>query len=225
VITVSELWFVVIGSVVAVHGAARAAWSPCGQSMLASLTPLAERARASSWRMTVTAFTVGAIGAGCAGGLFWGFVGSLLPGGSWRAVLVGCVLLAAVTIDGTPLRRRMPVTKRQVNENWMVRYRGWVYGFGYGAQLGLGFITLVACAAIYATFCIELLSGSAVAGAAIGAVFGATKAATLIPTRRVRDSGALMRLHRRLLALEPRSRQAVVAAELLSVAVVVAVLV
>ena len=42
---VSQLLFFVVGAVVAVHGAARAAWSPCGQSMLASLTPVAERAR------------------------------------------------------------------------------------------------------------------------------------------------------------------------------------
>ncbi len=216
----SELWFVLVGCIVAIHGAIRAAWSPCGQSMLASLTPIAERARGSSWRVTTTAFAVGAIAAGTLGGTMLGAVGSLLPGSGWRAPVLLAVLLAALTIDATPLRRRMPLTKRQVNEDWMAHYRGWVYGFGFGAQLGLGFITLVACAAIYATFAIELLSGSIWAGAAIGAVFGASKATTLLPTRHARDPDSLMALHRRLLALEPRAQQAVVAAEIIALVAV-----
>ena len=106
----------------------------------------------------------------------------------------------------------------------MARYRGWVYGVGFGAQLGLGFITLVACAAIYATFTIELLSGAVLTGAAIGAVFGATKAATLVPTRFARDPETLRAVHRRLLALECGSRRAVVAAELVAIAAVAGVL-
>jgi MFS family permease len=217
---VSELWFVLVGCIVAIHGAIRAAWSPCGQSMLASLTPIAERARGSSWRVTTMAFAVGAIAAGTLGGTVLGAVGSLLPGSGWRAPVVLAVLLAALIIDATPLRRRMPLTKRQVNEDWMAHYRGWVYGFGFGAQLGLGFITLVACAAIYATFAIELLSGSIWAGAAIGAVFGASKATTLLPTRHARDPDSLMALHRRLLALEPHAQKAVIAAEILALVAV-----
>ncbi|HEV7941968.1 MAG TPA: hypothetical protein VGP17_04110 [Solirubrobacteraceae bacterium] len=216
----SELWFVLVGCIVAIHGAIRAAWSPCGQSMLASLTPIAERARGSSWRVTTMAFAVGAIAAGTLGGTVLGAVGSLLPGSGWRAPVVLAVLLAALIIDATPLRRRMPLTKRQVNEDWMAHYRGWVYGFGFGAQLGLGFITLVACAAIYATFAIELLSGSIWAGAAIGAVFGASKATTLLPTRHARDPDSLMALHRRLLALEPHAQKAVIAAEILALVAV-----
>ena len=220
----SELAFILVGCVVAIHGAIRAAWSPCGQSMLASLTPIAERARGSSWRITVTAFAVGAIGAGAFGGTVLGAVGSLLPGSAWRAPVVVVVLVAALVVDATSLRRRMPLTKRQVNEDWMTRYRGWVYGFGFGAQLGLGFITLVACAAIYAAFAIELVSGSAAAGAAIGAVFGATKAATLIPTRVARDPQSLTALHRRLLRLEPSAQRAVVIAEVLALVAVAGVL-
>ena len=220
----TELAFVLIGCLVAIHGAIRAAWSPCGQSMLASLTPVAERARGSSWRVTVAAFGVGAIGAGAFGGTLLGAVGSLLPGSGWRAPVVAVVLVAALVIDGTSLRRRMPLTKRQVNEDWLTRYRGWVYGFGFGAQLGLGFITLVACAAIYATFAVEFVGGSAAAGAAIGAVFGATKAATLIPTRAARDPQSLMALHRRLLRLEPGAQRAVVVAEVLALVAVAGVL-
>ena len=156
----SALVFFLVGAIVAIHGAVRAAWSPCGQSMLASLTPVAERARGSSWRVTVTAFGIGAVAAGACGGALLGAAGSLLPGSTWRGPALVAVLCVALTVDATALRRRLPLTKRQVNEDWMTRYRGWVYGLGFGAQLGLGFVTLVACAAIYATFAVELLSGS-----------------------------------------------------------------
>jgi len=222
---VSELGYVIVGATVAILGALRAAWSPCGQSMLASLTPVAERARGSRWTVTVSFFALGAIGAGGAGGVVLGLLGSLLPGGDWRVVALALVLAAAVLIDATSLRRRLPLTKRQVNEDWMVVYRGWVYGVGFGAQLGLGFVTLVACAAIYATFAVELLSGRVLAGAAIGALFGATKALSLLPAAFARDRRSLAALHRRLLALEPVSVRAVIAGELLAAALVVGVLV
>ena len=200
-------------------GAVRAAFSPCGQSMLASLTPYAEATRDSRWTVTAIAFSVGAVCAGALGGLLWGSVGSLLPGGRWREVAAIAVLAVALGIDATPLRTRLPLTRRQVNEDWMVTYRGWVYGVGFGAQLGLGFITLVACAAIYATFAIELLSGSVAAGVLVGAIFGATKAASLLPAGRARDRASLVTLHRRLLAAEPVSVGAVVVAEVAAVAI------
>ena len=36
--------------------------------------------------------------------------------------------------------------RRQVNEDWMARYRGWAYGAGFGLQLGLGVVTIVTTA-------------------------------------------------------------------------------
>ncbi len=220
----TDLGWIGVGAIVAILGALRAAFSPCGQSMLASLTPYAEAARGSRWRITAAAFSVGAVLAGACGGGLWGGLGALLPSGHWRLIAAAAVLAVALLIDATPLRRRLPLTKRQVNEDWMVTYRGWVYGVGFGAQLGLGFITLVACAAIYATFAIEVLSGSLSAGIAIGAVFGATKAASLLPAGRARDRHALVALHRRLMALEPLSVGGVVLAEVAAVAIVVGAL-
>jgi MFS family permease len=216
----SELSWIAVGAIVAVLGALRAAFSPCGQSMLASLTPYAEVARGSRWSITTASFSAGAVMAGALGGLIWGGVGSLLPGGRWHLIAAAIALITALCIDATPLRRRLPLTKRQVNEDWMVTYRGWIYGVGFGAQLGLGFITLVACASIYATFAIELLSGSVVAGIAIGAIFGATKAAALLPAGRAKERHSLLALHRRLLALEQLSIGAVVVAELAAVVIV-----
>ena len=168
----SDLGLVLIGCLLAIIGALRAAWSPCGQSMLASLTPVGERSRGFSWRVTATAYAVGATGGGALTGVVLGTVGSLLPGGpGWRGPALFGALLTALLIDATPLRRRLLRARGQVNEDWMARYRGWVYGFGFGARLGVGFTTLVACAAVYATFVSELLAGSAVVGALIGVTF------------------------------------------------------
>ena len=216
----SELAWIIVGAGVAILGAFRAAFSPCGQSMLASLTPFAESARGNRWTVTALSFSVGAIAAGACAGLMWSALGSLLPAGEWRPIGAAVVLAAAALIDSTPLRRRLPLTKRQVNEDWMATFRGWVYGVGFGAQLGLGFITLVACAAIYATFAIAFLSGSLLAGVVIGATFGATKAASLLPAGLARDRESTVALHRRLLRLEPLSVGAVVVAEVAAVMVV-----
>ncbi|MBO0769407.1 MAG: hypothetical protein J2O48_12050 [Solirubrobacterales bacterium] len=217
-------WFGV-GAAVAVLGAIRATFSPCGQSMLASLTPYAEAGRGNRWRVTASAFSVGAVCAGALGGLFWGSLGSLAPGGSWRLVTALVVLAVALSIDATPLRTRLPLTKRQVNEDWMSTFRGWVYGVGFGAQLGLGFITLVACAAIYATFAVAFLSGSPLIGVCIGAVFGATKAASLLPAGMARTREALVALHQGLIRVEPFSVRAVPVAELAALAVITTALV
>jgi hypothetical protein len=128
-------------------------------------------------------------------------------------------VITALTVDATSLRRRLPLTRRQVNEDWLTRYRGWVYGVGFGAQLGLGFVTLVACGAIYAAMAIEVVSGSAISGAIVGAAFGATKAGTLLPTRAARDPDGLRALHARLLSLEPIARRAVLAGEAVALVV------
>lgn len=214
--------FVIVGCLLAVFGALRAAWSPCGLSMLSSLTPVGERSRGFSWRVTATAYAVGAIAAGTLTGVALGALGSLLPAGAgWRTgTLLGTLILALV-IDASPLRRRFPLARGQVNEDWMARYRGWVYGFGYGARLGVGFTTLVACAAVYATFVSELLAGSPAAGAVIGAVFGTVKALSLLPARAGRDHASLAALHRGLARLDSPAARAVVAGELLACLVVI----
>ncbi len=212
----SETEFTVVACVLAAVGAMRATWSPCGQSMLASLTPVGERSRGFSWRVTATAYAIGAIAGGALTGLALGTAGSLLPGGlGWRGPALLGTLLVALTIDATPLRGRLLRARGQVNEDWMARYRGWVYGFGFGARLGVGFTTLVACAAVYAAFVSELLSGSAAVGALIGVTFGAVKAFALLPARTGRDQPSLHALHRALARWDSPAARAVVAGELI----------
>ncbi len=193
--------------------------------MLASITPLGERGRGASWTVTATAFAIGAIGGGAVSGLVLGAVGSLLPGGAeWRTLALAAVLVIAVLFDATPLRGRLPTTRRQVNEDWLHRYRGWVYGIGFGAQLGVGLATIVSSAAVYAMVACALLCGSAPAGAAIGAAFGAIRALSLLPARSVNDPRALFALHQRFTRLEPTAQRIVVAGELIALAAVIGAL-
>jgi len=188
--------------------------------MLASITPLGERSRGFSWGLTVSAFAIGAVAVGALGGAAGGLVGSLLPAGTWRTALALAVLAVALAVDATPLARRLPTTRRQVNEDWMARYRGWVYGAAFGAQLGAGLATVVTSAAIYAVAAGTVLTGTTWAGAVLGGVFGATRALTLLPAAGARDRSGLMRLHRGLARVEVPARRLVVAAEIIALVIV-----
>ncbi len=190
--------------------------------MLASITPLGERSRGSSWNVTATAFVIGAVVAGGLAGAALGALGSLLPGGAHaRAVALAAVLAAALLFDATPLRRGLPSTRRQVNEDWLGRYRGWVYGIGFGAQLGVGVVTIVTTAMVYAAVACALLCPSVAAGALVGVCFGAVRGLSLLPARRARDPASLVALHRRVQKLERPVRNVTTWLELL---VLVAVL-
>ncbi|HEX7098880.1 MAG TPA: hypothetical protein VF377_06535 [Acidimicrobiia bacterium] len=138
--------------------------------MLTSIHPLGERARDNRWAITVTAYVIGAVAAGTAVGAGLGWLGSLLPGGDWR--WAGAVFVVGVAGLLDLVKIKPPGLKRQVNEDWIGTYRGWVYGGGFGAQLGVGVSTFVVTWGTWATWVLALLSGGWLAGALIGAVFG-----------------------------------------------------
>jgi hypothetical protein len=189
--------------------------------MLASITPLGERSRGFSWKLTASAFAVGSIAAAAAAGAGAGAIGSLLPDTpGWRPVALLIVLAVTVSFDASPLGRWLPTSRRQVNEDWLGRYRGWVYGLGFGAQLGAGIATIVTSAAVYAALVVALLTGSARAGLIIGACGGMVRALTLLPARSAIDRDSLVALHRRLASMELRTRHATRLVELAALAVV-----
>src|SRR4051812_3346416 len=115
--------------------------------MLASITPLGERGRHNRWAITVSAFLLGALGAGGLLGATLGLAGSVLVSGIGiepRLAVLTTALLAAAALDaGLPAA---PGPRRQVDERWLDRYRGWVYGVGYGTQLGAGLATAITSA-------------------------------------------------------------------------------
>jgi hypothetical protein len=159
----------------------------------------------------VTAYVVASTMAGSALGLVLGLAGSLGPGnapsGSGRGWLLAAILALGVAFDLRRTRPTLPTVRRQVNEDWLSRYRGWVYGVGFGAQLGLGVVTIVTASAVYATFGAALLSGSAAAGAAIGGTFGLVRGATVLTARSVRRPDHLAAVDARLRRWEAPSRR------------------
>lgn len=141
--------------------------------MLTSITPLGERGRGNRWAVTTTAYAVGCLVGGATTGLVLGAVGAQLPDLPAAALAAGACLLAAAA-DLAP--GRLPGGHRQVDRAWLDRYRGWVYGAGFGVQLGLGVVTVVTSAATYAVLVLALLTQSAPAGLVVGAVFGLARA-------------------------------------------------
>jgi hypothetical protein len=122
--------------------------------------------------------------------------------GSWlpeRSSAVDALLVVALAVAGAVLdATRVPTIKRQVNEDWLNRYRGWVYGLGFGSQLGFGVVTVVSSAATYVAFALAVLTGSVAAGAAIGFTFGALRGLSLLLVRDIDSPDALRTFHRRL---------------------------
>jgi hypothetical protein len=181
--------------------------------MLTSISPFGERARGQRWGVTVAAYVV----ASTVGGAV---VGALL-GGLGRAALtpldgdhdtVALLVLAVVAVVGLLVDvgaggLRLPGPVRQVDENWLSSYRGWVYGAGYGVQLGAAFTTIVSASITYVAFVCALLANSVVAAMLIGATFGAARSVPQLLTAHVDDPFSLRVLMQRFDAALPRARR------------------
>jgi hypothetical protein len=197
--------------------------------MLASITPLGERGRHGHWTITVTAFLVGALATAAALGAGLGLAGLVLVSGvpAWirLTVLAGALLVAAgidaaslapTGTDGRP--RAVPGPRRQVDERWLDRYRGWVYGVGYGAQLGAGLATVVSSAATYVALLGAFLTADPLQGALVLGVYGAIRGLTPLAAVGVRTPDQLLAFHAGL--QRARGSAAVVATAVLAAAVV-----
>jgi hypothetical protein len=170
--------------------------------MLSSISPLGERARRSRWGLTVSAYLLGSLGGGFAVGVLASLLGGLVPQ-SWRGsgpagVLVGLLVLGGLLLDVRARGGALPSWRRQVDENWLARYRGWVYGAGFGLQLGAGVLTIVTTSSVYALLRLAAWSGTAGVGAALGVTFGLVRALPVLSLRRVHAPGDLRELFARV---------------------------
>lgn len=184
--------------------------------MLASITPLGERGRNNRFARTATAYVIGSTLGGLAIGALAGALGWLAaPSSRTAAVFVVAVSLAAAAADLSLGGLRLPTVHRQVNEDWLTAYRGWVYGLGFGFQLGLGVVTIVTTAAVYAALADAVLTGSVWGGLAIGATFGLVRGLAVFAGARIVRLDQLTRLHRRFAALARPASLATVGVEIL----------
>jgi hypothetical protein len=200
--------------------------------MLASIHPLGERARGNRWGLTFSAYLLAStIAGGLLGGLL-GLVGAMVGSaigtatGAPLLLLVAAIALAAALVFDLGIGNSpLPSVRRQVDRAWLDRYRGWVYGVGFGFQLGLGVATIVTTAAVYLTLVLAFVSTSGTTGMVIGATFGAPRAATLAAAAKVRDPAQLRALYRSLDRWRPPVQGLVVGTELLAAGAVIMALV
>ncbi len=192
--------------------------------MLGSITALGERGRGSRWTTTVVAYVIGSAVGGLAVGAMLGLVGAALaPPPTVGLLLMAALIGAGVLLDLGPRGLTLPTIRRQVNEAWLHRYRPWVYGTGFGFQLGAGVVTVVVGSAVYAAFAASFLAGSLIRGAVIGAAFGVVRAATIVPARRIRRPAQLGLVDARLRAWDGASQRIAVGCEVALIAACVSV--
>ena len=209
-VTLSLLAFLVAGV-----AAARSTWSPCGRSMLSTITPFDERSKGHRYAATSAWFVLGA----SLGGLMLGSVIAVLAvatrSAGPSALTVGTFgLVAALVVlvsDAGLAGVRLPVHHRQVNERWLDAYRPWVYGTGFGFQIGTGVATYVTTAAVYLMVVLGALTGRPEVALAVGVAFGLVRGLAVTLTRNVTSPTALLVFHQRFAALRPWADRGVVA--------------
>ena len=189
--------------VVAVAAALRGTWSPCGLSMLSSITPFGERARGHRYGLTCAWFVLGSTVGGAALGAVAALGALALSpvaagSASWllAIAIVGAVVCTASDAGVGPVR--LPTLPRQVDEAWLDTYRRWIYAGGFGVQIGAGFTTYVMTAANYLVVLLAVLSGSPAWAFATGLVFGVTRGLVVTVGSWAGTPARLRDLHRTL---------------------------
>jgi hypothetical protein len=189
--------------------------------MLASITPLGERGRQSRWGVTATMYVIGSLIGGAAIGAAAGLLGWVALGGidslgavGLRARVAALAATLAVGMAWELARGGVPGPRRQVDERWLDRYRGWVYGLGYGAQLGAGLTTVVVSSSVYIVPVAAVLTARPPIGGAIGAVAGGLRGVSVLVARPVVSPQRLVAFHVRMRLIERPVRTAALASQL-----------
>lgn len=218
---------IAIAVVVTLVAAVRSTWSPCGISMLSTLTPLGERARGTRFGTTATWFVLGST----LGGLALGALGSAMAAvvrlggagvGSTACLLAAAAcLLGAALLDACLSGKRAIGHHRQVNERWLDHFRPWVYGAGFGAQIGAGLATYVMTAAVYLVVVLGALTAQPAVALGLGGAFGLVRGLAVLLGRGVTTAQELRRFHARFSRLAPLTKAATIVVELTAAVLVV----
>src|SRR5688500_5289062 len=125
--------------VVAVAAGARGTWSPCGLSMLSTITPLGERGRGNAYGTTARWYVAGAVLGGSTLGVCAAAGATAMdafgPSGRASTAMAAVAAVVALTSDARLGGFQLPFHRRQVNERWLDEFRPWVYGAGFGFQI------------------------------------------------------------------------------------------
>ena len=193
-----------VTAAVAVVAAVRSTWSPCGLSMLSTITPFGERAKGHRYGATAAWFVAGALVGGlCLGvvaALGAAVVGAAGPSPALTGALALAATLVALVSDTGLAGRRLPTHGRQVNERWLDAYRPWVYGAGFGWQIGCGLATYITTAAVYLVVVLGALGARPGVALAVGGGFGLVRGLAVLLTARTQGPADLLAFHRRFTA-------------------------
>jgi MFS family permease len=202
----------------AVTMAMRSTWSPCGISMLSTITPLGERGRGHRYGMTVAWFVAGAIVGGAVLGGALAAIAAVVGLADLSPTSVAAVVMVAALItmasDLSVGGFRLPRIPRQVDENWTGRYRHWVYAAGFGAQIGVGVSTYVMTAGVYLMMLLAGLTGRPVVALFVGLSFGLVRGLAILLGVRLTTPEAIRAFHRRFESAGTLSLQLAVIAQL-----------
>jgi hypothetical protein len=156
--------------------------------MVETFTPAVCGSR-SRQRLAAAFFALGALVASAALGAALGFLGGLV---GTRPALVGAAalaLLAALRELGL-LRLPVPQARRQVPERWRNELPLPAWSAGYGAGLGVGFLTFQPVATFWVACAAALALGRPLLAAACFALYGAGRAFMAVWPRRLEPDGA-----------------------------------
>jgi hypothetical protein len=206
-----------VACIVALAAGVRSTWSPCGLSMLATITPLAEKGRGHRYRTTAIWFVVGSVLGGASLGAVMALfavavhaLGASMTELASVAVVAGIITFAAdARIGGF----HVPVHHRQVNERWLDQFRPWVYGAGFGWQIGTGLATYIKTCAVYLMIVLVVLTGNPTLAVLVGSLFGLARGLAVFLGRRITTTTALADFHRRFMAADRYALAGVVICE------------
>jgi hypothetical protein len=213
-------WIILAAAVVAVMAAVRSTWSPCGLSMLASITPLSEVGRGHRYRTTAWWFVVGSTVGGATLGVT---IALLTVAARARSLTPRELIVAALGASALALASdtnlggiQIPVHHRQVNERWLDRFRPWVYGAGFGWQIGTGLATYIMTAGLYLMIVLGVLTGKPWLGLALGGLFGLVRGLSVFLGRHITSTDTLRTFHVRFYGFGPTVRRCMLVVEALA---------
>lgn len=210
-------WLLAAAVAVATAAAVRSTWSPCGLSMLSSVTPVAERSRGHRYAVTCAWFVAGATLGGATLGSLAAGLAAVAGGLGLASGTVGAgAAIAAVIATASDIRVlgfRLPGHTRQVNEEWLAKFRPWVYGAGFGWQIGVGLATYIMTSGIYLMVVLAALGGEPVTAFAIVTGFGFLRGLAVLLSAGLTTPAKVFTFHRRFDALGIWSKRAMILVE------------
>ena len=96
-----------------------------------------------------------------------------------------------------------------MDEAWLDRFRSWVYGIGFGWQIGTGISTYIMTAGVYLTVALAALTGRPAVAMGICVLFGLVRGLAILTGAGLTDPARLRTFHQRFEAAGPPVRTAV----------------